>query len=210
VKQPWYVFSSSSGETFEKFYAALDKDSQGSLEGFFVDRDCPARARAERILGAERVHAFARKDFEAGALKVLQDCGHTQALIFLCGFFGILSENFLKACPHAILNTHPSLLPAYPGLDQKVHQAVFAGSHFGGFSLHLVNEKLDGGALIYQKATSLLAASSWEEARSLVREVEQNALPKVWPTVLEWKLSAADRHATTRELATRFPVATLY
>jgi folate-dependent phosphoribosylglycinamide formyltransferase PurN len=204
------VFSSSSGQTFKNFFLNLPPNCQSACEGFYVDRDCGAFNEASNLLGSSKVFQFQKKTFEQESLNRLKNSQKDQALIFLCGFFGILSENFLSQCPYALLNTHPSLLPAFPGLDQKVHQAVFEQSHFGGFSLHLVNEQLDGGALLFQKSVSLLGCSNWQEARETVRKAEQEFLPKIFPQILLWLLKPLDRHLSTHAVVEKFKVSKLY
>lgn len=204
VKQPWFVFSSSSGETFEKLYNSLSSEAKNSLQGFYVDRECGAFERAQKILGSDKVKSFSKKEFETLALKILKSSGHSQAVILLCGFFGILTKTFLDESPFAILNTHPSLLPAFPGLDKKVHQAVFEQAHFSGFTLHLVNESLDGGAIVFQKSLSIKDTKTWEECRDKVRALEQSELPKAWDKVLECKIRPEDRHVTARQLIQKY------
>ncbi len=204
VKQPWFVFSSSSGETFEKLYNSLSHEAKNSLQAFYVDRECGAFERAQKILGSDKVKSFSKKEFEASVLNLLKNSGHSQAIILLCGFFGILTKAFLDQCPFTVLNTHPSLLPAFPGLDKKVHQAVFDQAHFSGFTLHLVNETLDGGAIVFQKSLSIKETKTWEECRDKVRDLEQTELPKIWVKVLELSFRPEDRYSTARQLLQKY------
>ena len=76
-------------------------------------------------------------------------------LICLAGFMRILSKNFLKKCNYKIINVHPSLLPAFKGLN--THQrALKSGAKYSGCTIHYVNEKIDGGEIIKQKSIKIL------------------------------------------------------
>ena len=76
-------------------------------------------------------------------------------LICLAGFMRILSKNFLKKCNHKIINIHPSLLPAFKGLN--THQRVLeSGAKYSGCTIHYVNEKIDDGEIIKQKSVKIL------------------------------------------------------
>ena len=76
-------------------------------------------------------------------------------LICLAGFMRILSKNFLKKWNYKIINVHPSLLPAFKGLN--THQrALKSGAEYSGCTIHYVNEKIDGGEIIKQKSIKIL------------------------------------------------------
>src|ERR1700690_3024478 len=70
-------------------------------------------------------------------------------LVCLAGYMRLLSPHFVKAFPHAILNIHPSLLPAFPGLESQ-RQALEHGAKFSGCTVHFVDENLDAGPIILQ------------------------------------------------------------
>ncbi|PYV76016.1 MAG: phosphoribosylglycinamide formyltransferase, partial [Acidobacteria bacterium] len=77
-------------------------------------------------------------------------------LICLAGYLRLLSPWFVKQFPHQILNIHPSLLPAFPGLEAQ-EQAFAYGVKVAGCTVHFVDEELDHGAIIVQKAVTVLA-----------------------------------------------------
>jgi folate-dependent phosphoribosylglycinamide formyltransferase PurN len=208
--QPWVCFSSSSGETFRALCTQLKPEAKAALLGFFVDRECAAETVAREILPAEQVHRFEKKTFEKLALeklKSLSKAKQSEVCVFLCGYFGILSPEFLNECPGPILNTHPSLLPSFPGLDQKVHKKVYETVPVGGFSLHLVTEELDGGPILFQHPVLLDAGKGWEENRAQVRSAEQKFLPVMLEAILESSLTAQDRKRSSidirRQMKTR-------
>ncbi len=76
-------------------------------------------------------------------------------LVCLAGYMRLLSPSFIRAFPDRIVNIHPSLLPAYPGLD--VHERVLtAGEKVSGCTVHFVNEDLDAGPIILQREVDVL------------------------------------------------------
>ena len=75
-------------------------------------------------------------------------------LVCLAGYMRLLSKEFVRAFPDKIVNIHPSLLPAFPGLDAQ-EQAVEYGVKLSGCTVHFVDEHLDHGAIILQKAVEV-------------------------------------------------------
>lgn len=198
---PWVVFSSSSGHTFEKVWRALKPSTQSSFAGLFIDRKCPALDLAREFLPTAQIHDFTSPTKEAFESRYREWVG-TQGrapLIILIGYFRLISGDFLKSSA-AVVNTHPSLLPAFPGLDKKVHEAAFEQSLVSGFSVHLVNEEMDAGPVIFQKSVDCADCQSSEELRARVRAVEQKYLPTVIDQLALTQLQGEDRQLTTREL----------
>src|SRR3954470_12222121 len=76
---------------------------------------------------------------------------HGADLVCLAGFMRLLSAGFIRSFPNAILNIHPSLLPAFPGLDAQ-HQALAHGVKITGCTVHFVDEDLDAGPIVIQAA----------------------------------------------------------
>jgi phosphoribosylglycinamide formyltransferase-1 len=79
---------------------------------------------------------------------------HRVGLVCLAGYLRLLSSEFVAAFPNRILNIHPSLLPAFPGLDAQ-QQAFEYGVQWAGCTVHFVDEHLDHGVIILQRAISL-------------------------------------------------------
>jgi folate-dependent phosphoribosylglycinamide formyltransferase PurN len=198
--RPWLIFSSSTGQTFRAFHQALDKDSRASLKGFFTDRPCAAAAIARQELESAPVYELDKKGFEAFVLDWIEKKEISDGVILLCGFFGILSADFLSRCPLPVINTHPSLLPAFPGLDHKVQRLAWETVPVSGFSVHMVTPELDGGALIFQQPVALDPRWSEEESRREVRAAEQKWLPRVWASVIRSRVSKDDLSLSSREL----------
>ena len=91
--------------------------------------------------------------------------------VCLAGFLRLLSASFIRQYPNRILNIHPSLLPAFPGLDAQ-HQALEHGVKITGCTVHFVDEELDAGPIILQTAVPVLDGDNVEtlSARILRQE----------------------------------------
>ena len=92
-------------------------------------------------------------------------------LVCLAGYMRLLSPSFIKAFPGRIINIHPSLLPAYPGLN--IHERVLAaGERVSGCTVHYVNEDLDAGEIILQREVPVLAGDTAETLAARILEQE--------------------------------------
>jgi phosphoribosylglycinamide formyltransferase-1 len=92
---------------------------------------------------------------------------HGVDLVCLAGYMRLLSPEFVAAFPHRILNIHPSLLPAFPGLDAQ-GQAFDYGVKVAGCTVHFVDDELDHGAIILQRAIPVLES---DDAHSLADRI---------------------------------------
>jgi len=110
-----------------------------------------------------------REAYDRSLIRELQ-ANHVD-LVCLAGFMRLLSAWFVRAFPERILNIHPSLLPAFPGLDAQ-KQALEHGVKITGCTVHLVDEFLDAGPIIFQAAVPVLDTDTVESlsARILVQE----------------------------------------
>ena len=113
----------------------------------------------------------AREDHDREIVAALR--GVAVDLVCLAGYMRVLSREFLAAYPGRILNIHPSLLPAFPGLDAQ-RQALAAGVKWAGCTVHFVDETLDGGPIIAQRKVAVRDDDTIESlsARILVQEHE--------------------------------------
>lgn len=104
-------------------------------------------------------------------------------LICLAGYMRLLSPCFVEAFRGRILNIHPSLLPAFPGLDAQ-RQALEHGAKVSGCTVHFVDETLDGGPIIAQRAVPVLEADTVETLSARILEQEHKIYPKAVALVL--------------------------
>jgi phosphoribosylglycinamide formyltransferase-1 len=112
-----------------------------------------------------------RASFDAALALALRAAG--VELVVLAGFMRLLTPAFLDAFPHRVINIHPSLLPAFPGVDAQA-QALAYGARITGCTVHFVDAGTDTGAIIAQAAVPVLDADDHAalSARVLVREHE--------------------------------------
>ncbi len=110
-----------------------------------------------------------RAAHEEAVLRVLEPA--KPDLIALAGYMRLLSANFVSRFPHGIVNIHPSLLPSFPGVDAQA-QAVAHGVKVSGCTVHFVDENLDAGPIILQRAVEVRDDDTAESlsARILVEE----------------------------------------
>jgi phosphoribosylglycinamide formyltransferase-1 len=106
-----------------------------------------------------------RVDHDADVIACLK--AHSVDLVCLAGYMRLLSKEFVAAFPHRILNIHPSLLPAFPGLDAQ-QQAFDYGVKVTGCTVHFVDEELDHGAMIVQRVIPVLET---DDAHSLAERI---------------------------------------
>ena len=113
-------------------------------------------------------------------------------LICLAGYMRLLSPWFVQQFPERILNIHPSLLPAFPGLEAQ-EQAFAYGVKLSGCTVHFVDEELDHGAIIVQKAAPVLEGDDEHTLASRILEQEHLAYTEAIRMVLGGKFSVVGR-----------------
>lgn len=109
-------------------------------------------------------------------------------LICLAGYMRLLSPCFVEAFPRRILNIHPSLLPAFPGLEAQ-RQALEHGVKVSGCTVHFVDETLDGGPIIAQRAVPVLEGDTVDTLAARILEQEH----KLYPEAVAQVLAAEER-----------------
>jgi phosphoribosylglycinamide formyltransferase 1 len=126
--------------------------------------------------GVERV------DYDRQLLAALR--AYEPALICLAGFMRILSPEFLKEYSGGVLNIHPALLPSFPGLHAQ-RQALEYGVRVSGCTVHLVDEGVDTGPIIMQKAVEVIAGDTEESLSARILEQEHQLYWRAIALVLE-------------------------
>ncbi len=106
------------------------------------------------------------------------------ALVCLAGFMRLVGQPLLDAFPQRILNIHPSLLPAFPGLDAQ-RQALEHGVHVTGATVHLVTSELDGGPIVLQAAVPVLPGDTVDTLSARVLVEEHRIYPEAIRIVLD-------------------------
>jgi phosphoribosylglycinamide formyltransferase-1 len=131
-----------------------------------------------------------REDHDREVVAALLD--NKVDLICLAGYMRLLSPWFVRQFPGKILNIHPSLLPAFPGLEAQ-QQAFAYGVRVSGCTVHLVDEELDHGAIIVQKTVPVLDSDDEHTLAARILEQEHIAYTEAIRIVLEGKFEIAGR-----------------
>jgi phosphoribosylglycinamide formyltransferase-1 len=131
-----------------------------------------------------------RPEHDAEIIASLQ--AHQVDLVCLAGYMRLLSAQFVRAFPQRILNIHPSLLPAFPGLDAQ-RQALAYGVTVSGCTVHFVDEELDHGVIVLQKIVPVLAEDDEQTLAARILAQEHVAYTEAIARVLSGKYSIAGR-----------------
>ena len=131
-----------------------------------------------------------REDYDREVVAALKQ--HHVDLICLAGYMRLLSPWFVQQFPHRILNIHPSLLPAFPGLEAQ-EQAFAYGVKVSGCTVHFVDEELDHGAIVIQKTVPVLDTDDEHTLAARILEQEHIAYTEAIRIVLEGKFEIAGR-----------------
>ena len=176
--------------------ALIDAIKSGALDATIVvvisnrqDAGGLERARAAGIESIVRSHRdFAsRDDYDRALASELR--ARDVGLVCLAGFMRLVGAELIDAFAGRILNIHPSLLPAFPGLDAQ-QQAIDHGVRVSGVTVHLVTAELDGGPIVVQRAVAVLPGDTAESLAARILEEEHRAYPEAVKMILDggWRL----------------------
>jgi phosphoribosylglycinamide formyltransferase-1 len=189
------ILLSGRGSNFEAIYRAI---ATGALDAKIVivisnRPDARGLARA-RELGLS-AHVFDHKRYptrEAHEEDVLRALAEVEPdFVVLAGYMRLLSPAFVAAFPHRILNIHPSLLPAFPGVDAQA-QAVAYGVKVSGCTVHFVDENLDAGPIVVQRAVPVRDDDTADTLAARILEQEHAAYVEalVKLSTMRWRVEA--------------------
>jgi len=125
---------------------------------------------------------------------------HEVELVCLAGFMRLLSADFVRAFPNRVLNIHPSLLPAFPGLDAQ-RQALDHGVKITGCTVHFVDEFLDSGPILVQAAVPVLDDDTVEALSARILKQEHLIYPKAIQYMADGRITIDGRRVRIREEA---------
>jgi phosphoribosylglycinamide formyltransferase-1 len=123
-----------------------------------------------------------RNDYEKKMIELLQT--KSVDLVCLAGFMRILGKKFIEAFSGKIINIHPSLLPAFPGLNVQ-EKALEHGAKFSGCTVHFVNEEVDGGAIILQAIVPILDEDDVKSLSDRILKQEHIIYPEAIRLIIE-------------------------
>ncbi|GLH65477.1 phosphoribosylglycinamide formyltransferase [Parageobacillus sp. G301] len=182
------IFASGSGTNFQAIVDAVKNGIVPARVALLVCDKPGAKVieRAER----ERIPTFvfspkdydSKAEFEQAILAELRK--HEIEFIALAGYMRLIGPTLLDAYEGKIVNIHPSLLPAFPGKD-AIGQAYRAGVKITGVTIHYVDEGMDTGPIIAQRAIAIHEGESLAQLEERIHEVEHELYPAVLKTLLE-------------------------
>jgi phosphoribosylglycinamide formyltransferase-1 len=186
------------------FLAIADAIAAGRLTGCEIAvvvsnlAAAPGLAAArQRGLPAVAIEARGRKRAEHDQEIVACLRQHGVELVCLAGYMRLLSPQFVAAFPQRILNIHPSLLPAFPGLDAQL-QALEYGVQVAGCTVHFVDEQLDHGIIILQRTVPVLETDDAHTLADRILEQEHQAYAEAIGRVLSGQYEVVGRRYLPR------------
>lgn len=179
--------------------AILDAVTDGRLEAEIAvvisnKADAAGLDRARRA-GIESLHLNhrdydSRETFDLAVVAELKK--RDVALVCLAGFMRLLSAEFVNAFPNAILNMHPSLLPAFPGLDGQ-GQALSYGVKVSGATVHIVTPALDNGPVVLQATVPVHDSDTVDDLAARILKEEHRIYPEAIGLILDGEWSIVGR-----------------
>ena len=136
-----------------------------------------------------------RQAHDDETVAVLKD--HKVDIVCLAGYMRLLSGYFIEAYRHRILNIHPSLLPAFPGLDAH-KQMLEHGVKWAGCTVHFVDETLDGGPIIAQKIVPVLDEDTEETLSARILEQEHKLYAEALALIVSGNYEIVGRRVVSR------------
>ena len=183
------VLLSGRGSNFEAIAANIAEGRLDAEIAVVVANRAEARGlERARELGLKAVlvpsKGVERQEYDRRVVEVLR--GHGVEFVCLAGFMRLLSGYFIREFPLRILNIHPSLLPAFPGLDAQ-HQALEHGVKFSGCTVHFVDENLDAGPIIIQAVVPVLDEDTADTLSARILKEEHRIYTEAIRLVLSGK-----------------------
>ncbi|OBJ81699.1 phosphoribosylglycinamide formyltransferase [Mycobacterium gordonae] len=191
------VLASGTGSLLNSLLAAAQGDYPARVVAVGVDRDC----RATQIAAEANIPAFAvrvgehptRDDWDAAITEAT--AAHQPDLVVSAGFMRILGPQFLSRFNGRILNTHPALLPAFPGAH-GVRDALAYGVKVTGCTVHLVDAGVDTGPILAQQPIEVRDGDNEETLHERIKVVERQLLVDVVAAIATRGVTVTERKAT--------------
>lgn len=191
------MLASGTGSLLNSLLAAAQDDYPARVVAVGVDRDC----RATQIAAEANIPAFAvrvgehptRDDWDAAITEAT--AAHQPDLVVSAGFMRILGPQFLSRFNGRILNTHPALLPAFPGAH-GVRDALAYGVKVTGCTVHLVDAGVDTGPILAQQPVEVRDGDNEETLHERIKVVERQLLVDVVAAIATRGVTVTERKAT--------------
>lgn len=202
AKKALGVLVSGRGSNLQAILDAIYADRLPLAKVAVVISDNPEAKALQRVAGMgiptvviERKNFADRAAFETALADEL--ARHQVDLVVLAGFMRILSACFIHRFPGAIVNIHPSLLPAFPGLDAQ-GQALRYGVKVAGCTVHFVDEGMDSGPIIMQEAVPVEPQDTEHTLADRILHVEHRLYPRAIALFCEGRLQVDGRQVHIR------------
>ena len=175
------VLASGSGTNLQAILNQLHGGDEG-IEVVGVASDKPgvgALDRARRADVETEVFSASEYDDREARDRALGDWieGRSADLVVLAGYMQLLSPGFVGRFRNRVINVHPALLPAFPGID-ALRQAIDHGSKITGVTVHFVDEGIDSGPIIMQRPVPVAPSRNWDETEKAIHATEHELLPQ--------------------------------
>jgi phosphoribosylglycinamide formyltransferase-1 len=175
------VLASGGGTNLQAILDQLHGGEEGiEVVGVGSDKpDAMALDRAQRAGVETAVFPGADYDDRVARDQALGDWieGREPDLVVLAGYMQLLSPGFVARFRNRVINIHPALLPAFPGID-AVQQAIDHGSKITGVTVHFVDEGVDSGPIILQRPVPVAPTRDWDETERAIHATEHALLPE--------------------------------
>jgi phosphoribosylglycinamide formyltransferase-1 len=198
------VLASGRGSNLKAIIDAIEAGQLDALLAVVISDRAEAQALAHaRKHGAKALsvdpRAYqGREAFDRALLQILEE--HRVELVCLAGFMRILTPFFVKTFKGRILNIHPALLPAFPGLHPQ-RQALEHGVKVAGATVHFVDEGVDSGPIILQAAVPVREDDTEETLSARILAEEHQIYPRAIQLFAEERLAIVGRRVVIREEA---------
>ncbi len=194
------ILLSGRGSNFEAIARNVQSGKLAAEIGFVFSNkpNAAGLARARELglpCGVIESAGLERTVFDAQVADLLHQ--HRVDLVCLAGYMRLLSGQFVRQFAGRILNIHPSLLPAFPGLDAQ-HQALMHGVKVTGCTVHFVDENLDSGPILLQSAVPVLDGDTLEALSARILAEEH----KIYSEAISWVLKGNYRIEGRRVIET--------
>jgi len=203
------VLASGRGTDFQSLVDARDRKELSADIAILICNvpgapvlELAKKAGVRAVVVDHRPYGKDREGFERAVVKILRE--DRVDLVVLAGFMRLVSSYFLREFPMRVMNIHPSLLPAFPGVHAH-RDALAAGVKVSGCTIHFVDTSVDGGPVILQRAVAVLEDDTEETLSARILEQEHIILPIAVRLFAEGRLRVEGRRVRIRTTGLHLP-----
>lgn len=190
------VLVSGRGSNLQSILQAIEQGKLSARVGVVLSskKEAPALQRAAEYsvpsFFVDPAHHPDRREYDSTLLRKLEE--HGVELVILAGYMRLITPTLIAAYRNHIINVHPSLLPAFPGLRAQ-RQALEYGARISGCTVHFVDEEVDHGPIIAQAAVPIFEGDTEEQLSDRILVEEHRLLPHVIQLYADGRLKVEGR-----------------